>query len=290
LQASPPSFQIANEPIVNTQTGLPLLQADAAGDVAYLAYDTSPGGPIALWNAATPGLFASSTSNDAATDLNTSSDGTSFLLRSANTTEIRGANLSLFSAPASAELETIPNRVAVPGLALHPSGALTYEPFLTGAPPAAPPATGIQGGIDIRDAHSGQLRLRVYLPEPFAMLNTDIDGMHGCFLTTDENGQRLFAITTNGLSIVQLANVPLGIGTLSPSSGPVAGGTAVTVRGSGFVSGITATLGGKSVSASLQDMNTLILTTPALASGSQQLVLTNPDGETVSLDAAFLSQ
>jgi hypothetical protein len=290
LLASPPAFQPAPQPEVSSLTGTPLLQADAAGDLAYLAYDTSPGGPVALWNAATPNAFSLSTSNDTATDLVTSGDGTIFAMRSANTTEVRGANLSLFSTPAAPELETIPNRVAVPGIAMHPSGALTYEPFLTGAPPAAPPATGIQGGIDIRDAHSGQLRLRVYMPEPFAMLNTDVDGLHGAFLTTDENGVRLFALTTSGLSIVQLANVPLGIGTLSPSAGSAAGGTAVIVRGSGFQSGITATLGGKSASVSLTDGNTLILTTPAMSAGPQQLVLTNPDGESVSLDSAFAAQ
>jgi hypothetical protein len=207
-----------------------------------------------------------------------------------STAEIRGASLSLFSTPTSAELEAIPNRVAVPGIAIHPSGALTYEPFLTGPPPSAPPATGIRGGIDIRDAHSGQLRLRLYLPEPFAMLSTDVDGLHGGFLTTDENGQRLFALTTSGLTIVALANIPLGVGTVLPSSGISAGGTTVTIRGSGFVSGITATLGGKSASVTLQDMNTLILTTPALSAGPQQLVLANPDGESITFDAAFLSQ
>jgi hypothetical protein len=181
LLASPPAFQPAPEPEVSSLTGTPLLQADAVGDVAYLAYDTSPGGPVALWNAATPDAFALSTANDTATDLVTSGDGTIFAMRATNTTEIRGANLSLFSTPATPEWESIPNRVAVPGIAIHPSGALTYEPFLTGAPPA----TGIQGGVDIRDAHSGQLRLRVYVPEAFAMLNTDVDGAHGVFLTTD---------------------------------------------------------------------------------------------------------
>jgi hypothetical protein len=30
--------------------------------------------------------------------------------------------------------------------------------------------------------------------------------------------------------------------------------------------------------------------TPVLSSGAQQLVLTNPDGESVSLDAAFAAQ
>jgi hypothetical protein len=122
------------------------------------------------------------------------------------------------------------------------------------------------------------------------MLNTDVDGLHGGFLTTDENGQRLFALTTGGLSIVQLVDVPLGIGTLSPVSGPAAGGSTVSVRGSGFQNGIKATLGRKTTTITVKDMNTLVLTTPALTSGPQQLVLTNPDGESVSLDAAFLAQ
>ena len=290
LLASPPAYLPAPQPEVSSLTGTPLLQADAAGDTAYLAYDTAPGGPVAVWNAATPNAFSLSTANDAATDLATSGDGTLFTMRANNTTEVRGPDLTLFSTPAAAELEAVPNRVAVPGVALHPSGALTYEPFLDGPAPAAPPATGIHGGIDIRDAHNGQLRLRVYLPEPFAMLNTDVDGLHGGFLTTDENGQRLFALTTSGLTIVQLANVPLGIGTLTPSSGSAAGGSSVTLRGSGFQSGVTATLGGKSAVVTWKDMNTLILVMPAMSAGPQQLVLSNPDGESVSLDAAFVAQ
>src|SRR3974390_1258473 len=96
------------------------------------------------------------------------------------------------------------------------------------------PPTGLHGGIDVRDARNGQLRLRLYLPEPFAMLNTDIDGLHGGFLTTDENGQRLFALTTSGLTVIQLTNVPLGVGTLSPAAGSAAGGVVFTLRGSGF--------------------------------------------------------
>ena len=195
-----------------------------------------------------------------------------------------------YRTPDSAELETVPDRVAVPGVALHPSGALIYEPFLDGPAPAAPPATGIRGGIDIRDAHNGRLRLRVYLPEPFAMLNTDVDGLHGSFLTTDENGQRLFALTTSGLTVIQLAKFRSvsARSLLLPARREVE--PASTIRGSGFQTGTKATLGGKSAAASFKDMNTLILTTPALPAGPQQLVLSNPDGETVSLDAAFVAQ
>ena len=132
--------------------------------------------------------------------------------------------------------------------------------------------------------------MRVYLPEPFAMLSTDVDGLHGAFLTVDENGQRLFALTTSGVTVLQLSSVPLGIGTVAPAAGPSAGGTNLTIRGSGLQPGTKATLGGKALSVVFKDKNTLTCTTPALPSGAQQLVLANPDGESVSLDAAFAAQ
>jgi hypothetical protein len=36
-----------------------------------------------------------------------------------------------------------------------------------------------------------------------------------------------------------------------------------------------------------KDANTLLAVTPSLTPGSQQITITNPDGESVSLDAAF---
>ena len=290
LTAFPPTFAPAPQPQVTSITGAPLLQADHSGDTVYLAFGSAPGGPVAEWSASAPNSFTVSTAKDFSTDLTAASDGTMFAIRSGGTTEIRGANLTLAALPTSAELETIANRIAVPGAALHPSGALLYEPFLDGAPPPAPPATGIRGGVDIRDAHSGRLRLRLYLPEPFAMLSTDTDGLHGTFLTLDENGQRIFALTTSGVTVLQLSSVPLGIGTVAPAVGPSAGGTNLSIRGSGFQSGTKAMLGGKALSVVFKDKNTLTCTTPALPSGAQQLVLTNPDGESVSLDAAFAAQ
>jgi hypothetical protein len=172
-------------------------------------------------------------------------------------------------------------------VAPHPSGALIYQPFLTG--PAG--NAGTRGGVDILDAHSGVLRLRILLPQQFM---TDVDGLHGSFFSIDENGQRLFAITSTdgtaqnaGITIITLASVPLGIGTLSPANGPAAGGTQITIRGSGFQNGSTVTIGGKAASVVFKDMNTLTVVAPALAAGAQRVSIANPDGETVSLDAAF---
>jgi IPT/TIG domain-containing protein len=104
------------------------------------------------------------------------------------------------------------------------------------------PVTGIQGGVDILDAHTGALRARLYLPEPPAMLAGDVDGLPGSFLAVDENGQRLFALTSSGLTAAQLANVPLGIGTATPAMGSASGGTTLTIRGSGFQTGTTVTV------------------------------------------------
>jgi hypothetical protein len=179
--------------------------------------------------------------------------------------------------------------VLVPGAGLHPSGALLYQPFLTGAP-ASP---GVKGGIDILDAHSGVLRLRIFLPQQFM---TDVDGLHGSFLATDENGQRLFAVTSAdgtrqnaALTVVHLAAVPLGIGTITPSTVPATGGATLTIRGSGFQSATTLTVNGKAASVTFKDSNTLLVATPALTPGPQQVIVTNPDGETISLDAAFFA-
>jgi hypothetical protein len=229
------------------------------------------------------------TANDTATDLAVATDGTMLALQANGTTEIRGADLSLAAVSASPELTQIPGRNQVPGVALHPSGALVYQPFLTG--PAG--NAGVNGGVDILDAHSGVLRLRILLNQQFM---TDVDGLHGSFLAIDENGQRLFAITSKdgtaqnaGVTIVTLANVPLGIGTVTPGSGASAGGTTLTIRGSGFQSGTTVTIGGKSATVTFKDMNTLNVVTPALMVGSQRVTITNSDCESVSLDAAFIA-
>jgi len=114
-----------------------LLQADHSGDAVYLAFGSAPGGRSRNGRHRRPTLHGS-TAKDFSTDLTAASDGTIFAIRSGGTTEIRGANLTLAALPTSADLETIANRVAVPGAALHPSGALLYDRFWMVRPPPAP--------------------------------------------------------------------------------------------------------------------------------------------------------
>src|SRR5215472_1336574 len=70
------------------------------------------------------------------------------------------------------------------------------------------------------------------------------------------------------------------IGTIQPFTVSAAGGTAVTIRGSGFVNGATVSLSGKPATVTFRDANTLSVATPALTPGPQQITVTNPDGET----------
>ena len=290
LSANPPTVQVAPQPQVSALGGSPLLQASADGTRIFFSFATAPGAPLATWDASSPGQFVTAIANTTAADLAVAAGGNQFALAQNGVAEIRDSLFRLTGMPASAELERIPSRTEVPGIAMHPTGALLYRPFLIGAPPGALPITGVQGGVDIIDARSGQLRLRLFLPEPFAMLSADSDALHASFLAIDETGQRLFALTASGLTVVQLAAVPLGIGSVAPASGAASGGTLVTIRGSGFQSGITLTIGGKQAAVTFKDVNTLTFTTPALSAGPQQIVLTNPNGESYSLDASFLAQ
>jgi IPT/TIG domain len=287
LSAIPYTVQPAPEPEVSSLLGAPLLQGNAGGNNVVFAFGNNSGGRIATWNSSSPDQFNVSGTNAAVSDIASPVDGTMFAVQSSGAAEIHDSNMFVTGVPASAELTQVPGRIAVPGLAMQPTGALLYQPFLTG--PAG--AAGVKGGVDITDARSGALRMRIILPQQFM---TDMDTLHGGFLTIDENGQRLFAITTldgtpqkASLTVVQLAEVPLAIGSLSASTVPVAGGASLTIRGSGFQPGIKLTIGGKSTTANFVDMNTVTATSPALSAGAQQIVLANASGETISLDAAL---
>ncbi len=290
LTTNPPTVQSAPQPELTNLTASPLVLADAAGDRLFLCFATPPGGPIGISGPA-GNDFKMSATNEIASELSASADGTMFAAVTGGLIEVRNVDSNRVSTVVGAfpppGLQQVPGRVSVPGIAMHPSGALVYQPFFTGPGPVAPPATGVQGGVDVLDAHTGQLRLRVFLPEPLAALATDADGLHAGFIALDETGQKIFAITTSGLTVVQLTNVPLGIGTVSPATVSASGGATLTIRGSGFQAATTLTIAGKPATAAFKDTNTLTVVTPAVSPGPQQIIASNPDGESVSLSAAF---
>jgi hypothetical protein len=88
-----------------------------------------------LWNAASPGDFTMFAADEVPSDVAVSADGTMFAVVTGGATEIRDANLAMFATGAVAEREQIPAVTFVSGIALHPSGALVYQPFLSGPAP-----------------------------------------------------------------------------------------------------------------------------------------------------------
>jgi len=74
----------------------------------------------------------------------------------------------------------------------------------------------------------------------------------------------------------------------SPVSGPTAGGTAMTINGTGFVSGATVLVGGTpATNVVVVGPQTLTLSTPAHAAGLVNLVVTNPDQQAATRASAY---
>ena len=75
---------------------------------------------------------------------------------------------------------------------------------------------------------------------------------------------------------------------ISPGTGLAAGGTSVTINGTGFVTGASVMIGGTAASYVTVLNSTLITaTTPVGTAGEQDVMVTNPDGQFSTLAASF---
>jgi DNA-binding beta-propeller fold protein YncE len=107
-------------------------------------------------------------------------------------------------------------------------------------------------------------------------------------LSIDPSGSKILVALQNGVGYFQLAVVPLAVGTVTPAT--VSAGGVIQVRGSGFVAGLTATIGGKPAACSVLDSETLSCTAPNLVAGATAISLTNPDGQSYSFENALVVQ
>ena len=76
---------------------------------------------------------------------------------------------------------------------------------------------------------------------------------------------------------------------IAPTSGPLAGGTQVTITGTNFVSGgsFGVTIGGANAAGVFVNPTTITARTPAHAAGAVNVVITNNDGQTVTGTNAY---
>lgn len=96
------------------------------------------------------------------------------------------------------------------------------------------------------------------------------------------------ATANNAFTYADPQPVPPTITQVSPSSGPTAGGTAITITGTNFVTGATVTVGGvAATNVTVVNATTITAVTPAHAAGAVSVVVTNPDGASVTSVSAF---
>ena len=75
------------------------------------------------------------------------------------------------------------------------------------------------------------------------------------------------------------------VSSISPNSGTANGGTTVTITGTGFLSGATVSLGGTAATGvTVVSSTSITATTPAHAAGAVNVVVTNTDGQSGTLN------
>lgn len=104
-------------------------------------------------------------------------------------------------------------------------------------------------------------------------------------------------VTVSVTNYAGTGNLPLGhtytskpeIALISPKTGSVAGGTAVTITGSGFVPGADVLFGGTpGGGVSVSSGATITVVAPAKPAGSVDVVVRNPDGQTATVTGGFV--
>jgi hypothetical protein len=94
-------------------------------------------------------------------------------------------------------------------------------------------------------------------------------------------------VATWSSQVVVYGVLPPTLTTVSPTSGPDTGGTAVTLTGSNFTSGATVTFGGVAATNATVSATQITANTPAHAPGTVKVLVTNPNGQSASLASGF---
>jgi hypothetical protein len=156
---------------------------------------------------------------------------------------------------------------------LNPTGSLVYSSY--------------GNRIDIFDTRHGTRRRKIAVGNTTGTSGPFVSGV----FAVDETGLRVFAPVSGNISsgfvALTLDSLPLAIGTVNPAQASAAGGTAITIRGSGFQPGSTVAFNNTVVATTWMDQNTLIVTMPPVAPGFVRITVTNPNQERFSLDTAF---
>jgi hypothetical protein len=92
---------------------------------------------------------------------------------------------------------------------------------------------------------------------------------------------------SGSLKVNAVANPAPVIASILPTSGPIAGGTVVTIGGTGFLTNPAVKFGGVAATNVSATPTSITATAPAHAAGKVDVVVTNSDGQSATLTQAF---
>ena len=92
-------------------------------------------------------------------------------------------------------------------------------------------------------------------------------------VVSDVNG-----VSSGGPSFTYIAPLPPTVASVEPSSGPEAGGTVVTIKGTGFVAGAKVMIGSEATAVSVVSATEIMATTVATAAGADEVVVSDVNG------------
>jgi hypothetical protein len=233
---------------------------------------------LSLWNASTSELLPSRNETQWIEEASANEDGT-VIAAGGSTPGIQDSNAEI----ADFDLNSmgfimqhfdVAMPTGTPSFFLHPSGALLYKAG----------TTAVGGSVEVDDVHQWQAAATIAFPEPFV---TSYSPFTDHMLATDETGRYLFGVTNSGITMMALQTLPLSVGNVQPGFGPPAGSQTVTVRGSGFESGVVVSFGGLTAATTFVDESTLTAVVPALSPGWQDITVTNVSGDSYTAQGAF---
>ena len=146
------------------------------------------------------------------------------------------------------------------------------------------------GGSDFAETTTGDAEIGTFT----LTMADDYDGSEATvtvtFVRLGKSSQDFDDFLTDDLGLSVSVNPPLpppSITAIDPAEGSIAGGTAITITGANFQDGATVSVGGNDVSAVFVDAATLTATTAAGAEGGADVVVTNPDANSVTSAGGF---
>jgi hypothetical protein len=176
------------------------------------------------------------------------------------------------------------------------AGGFTYigpVPTVSSVAPASGPTTGgtavtITGGNFATGATvslGGSAATGVSVVNSTTITATTPAHAAGAVSVTVTNADAQSGTLASGFTYTVPAPTVTGV---APSSGPIAGGTAVTITGANFVTGATVSLGGSAATGvSVVNSTTITATTPAHVAGAVSVTVTNADTQTGTLASGF---